>query len=217
MPNSTNSTHTGTYYKLRDDSYGAKVNARLSAVSEGDIVRVRKRSGQVVTRYVQATLFECRDYNTKEPTGQCIVALKSGRSGYSGGSSTSSAQSQATQATQDVPQAVQNATRSHNDPICQGILGAFENMPTDVLRSLLVEGRIILDRREPSEASQTSQDVRIVCSNGMPTQKPSEAPEWSSEEPSEESSEETTVVVEEKPKEEPKKPDLDSIFNNLMF
>jgi hypothetical protein len=216
MPNSTNSTHTGTYYKLRDDSYGAKVNARLSAVSEGDIVRVRKRSGQVVTRYVQATLFDCTHYETGEPTGQCIVALKSGRSGRSGRSSTSSAQSQATQAvqtSQEASQAVQNATRSHNDPICQGILGAFENMPTDVLRSLLVEGRIILDRREPSEASQTSQDVRIVCSNGMPTQKPSEAPEWSSEEPSEESSEETTVVVEEKPK----KPDLDSIFNNLMF
>ena len=216
MPNSTSThnTYTGTYKKLRDDSYGAKVNALAENVQEGDEIRVTKRSGQVVSRYVRSVLFNCTHFRTGEPTGQCVVTLKNGRSQASSQTSQASSQetgrSQTSQASQDVSQAdFSRTTRSHNDPLIKGMLAAFENMPTDVLRSLLVEGRIILDRKEPSQASEEPLQT---------SEEPSE--EESSEEPSqasEEASEETTVVVEEKPKEEPKKPDLDSIFNDLMF
>ncbi len=188
MPNNASTQHTGQYKKLNNGSYGAKVNSLPSNISIGDVVMVTKRSGDVVTRYVERVLFACTNYRTGEATGETVVALKIPRRGRSTGRTTTSQVQDASQ-----------ATRSASDPIVQGIMSAMERMPADVLRSLLVEGRLILERRGSSEE----------------TSKPSEeVSEESSEEVSEESSEEAvvepiveTIVV----------PEIKTDFDDLWF
>jgi hypothetical protein len=195
MPNNASTQHTGQYKKLNNGSYGAKVNSLPDDISIGDVVMVTKRSGDVVTRYVERVLFACTNYRTGDATGETVVALKIPRRGRTTGRTTSQVQ--------DASQ----ATRSASDPVVQGIMSAMEHMPVDVLRSLLVEGRLILERRGSSEeTSKPSEEVSEEASE--------EVSEESSEESSEGIVEEVVIVetVEEKPDPTKIKTDFDDLW-----
>jgi len=203
MPNNASTQHTGQYKKLKNGSYGAKVRSLPDDISIGDVVMVTKRSGDVVTRYVERVLFACTNYRTGDATGETVVALKQPRSGRTTGRTTSQVQ--------DASQ----ATRSASDPVVQGIMSAMEHMPVDVLRSLLVEGRLILERRGSSEeVSEESSSLVTNCAFWVSEESSEESSEEVSEESSEGIVEEVVIVetVEEKPDPTKIKTDFDDLW-----